>query len=72
MSSFIGAPELAEALGISVKTLNRRIEQGKVAPAPTAPGEWRRWPLASALAILTSRGCPVPASWTAPAIERAA
>ena len=72
MVEFVRAEPLARALGVTRQTLGAWVRAGKIPLPTTSAGEWRRWPVAVAIEILTSRGCPVPAAWTAPAIERAA
>lgn len=65
---YVTPQELAGALGVSLKTVDRWIAAGAL-PAPvrgTGPkGEpgWRRWPAPVLVEHFRSAGRPVPATW---------
>ena len=72
MVTFVRVGALAAALGVTRQTLSAWVRAAKIEAPSGAPGEVRRWPVAVAIEILTSRRCPVPAAWTAEKVEQAA
>ena len=72
MVDFVQSGAMAKALGVTRQTVGTWVRAGKLPGSVGEVGEWRRWPVAIAVEILTARGCPVPAEWTAAVEARAA
>lgn len=65
---YITPKALADALGISLKTVDRWVASGALPPPVRGKGPkgvegWRRWPASVLVPFLLERGHRVPSAW---------